>query len=200
VSETIPSTRTPCIEFLQQVVLSASRAELTPAISAAEARRRQKHKGKHLNAVAVGQLPVVAARVVRVEEVIVVVLVVLPLREEHANDDRNGEEDAEERGVVDAKRLAGALTTRLVAREGTEVEATADADHALGMSGLGVQHDHGGHRGGRQLRRLHAQAHGGRGGAAGGDARDRRVERGRGGQGERQNEGAHDGFIGVGLL
>ena len=127
VSETIPSTRTPCIEFLQQVVLSASRAELTPAISAAEARRRQKHKGKHLNAVAVGQLLIVAARVVRVEEVIVVVLVVLPLREEQANDDRNGEEDAEERGVVDAKRLAGALTTRLVACETRRVQGAGES-------------------------------------------------------------------------
>ena len=63
-----------------------------------------------LNAVAVTALAVGAARVVRVEEVIVsVILVRLPLREGVANGEGDAEEDKEERVVVDTEGLSGIM-------------------------------------------------------------------------------------------
>lgn len=58
-----------------------------------------------LNAVAVVVLLVDAARLVRVEEVLVVVLVRLPLGESVADSEGHAAEDEEERVVVDAEGL-----------------------------------------------------------------------------------------------
>ena len=59
-----------------------------------------------LNTVAVGQVAVGAARVVRVEEVILVVILVrLPLGERVADGERDAAKDEEERVIVDAERL-----------------------------------------------------------------------------------------------
>merc|ERR1719247_1197540 len=108
-----------------------------------------------LNAVAVGQLLVDAARVVRVEEVILVVILVrLPLREGEADGERDAEEDEEERVVVDTEGLARALTTRLIARKRPEVERAVDAKHRLGMHHLRVGRDSRGGERRRNLRRL----------------------------------------------
>ena len=58
-----------------------------------------------LNAVAVVVLLVDAARLVRVEEVLVVILVRLPLGERVADGERDAAKDEEERVIVDAERL-----------------------------------------------------------------------------------------------
>lgn len=63
----------------------------------------------HLNAVAVGELAVATARIVRVEEIVVVVLVRLPLAEGEANREGDSEEHEAERVIVDAEGLRGAM-------------------------------------------------------------------------------------------
>ena len=63
----------------------------------------------HLNAVAVGELAVATAGIVRVEEIVVVVLVRLPLAEGEANREDDSEEHEAERVIVDAEGLRGAM-------------------------------------------------------------------------------------------
>ena len=58
-----------------------------------------------LNTVAVGDLTVLAARIVRVEEILVVVLVLLPAREKDAKDQGDDQQNNEQRRLVGAQRL-----------------------------------------------------------------------------------------------
>jgi len=131
---------------------------------------------ERLNTVAVGQLAVATAGVIRVEEVVVVILVRLPLGEGEENRERHEGEHEAERIIVDAEGLAGTLTTRLVASKRTEVEGAVDAKHRLGVSSLRVDGDGQGRRGrGKLGQRLLQLGRGGQLEALGGH--DEREER-----------------------
>mmetsp|Transcript_25882 Transcript_25882/g.83606 ORF Transcript_25882/g.83606 Transcript_25882/m.83606 type:complete len:215 (+) Transcript_25882:211-855(+) len=104
-----------------------------------------------LDAVAVALHLVETARVVGVEEVIVVVLVRLPLGKQTEDGDRHDEQHAKKGVLADAQRLSGALTTRLIARERAKIQRASGARPRLGRDHLGVGSDGCGDGGGGEL-------------------------------------------------
>ena len=83
----------------------------------------------NLDAVAVGDLAVLPAGIVRVEEVLVVVLVPLPPREQEANADGDNKEDGQQRRLVGAQRLEMVRVggkSNIAGSEHTIVQASAE--------------------------------------------------------------------------
>ena len=77
--------------------------------------------------------------VICVEEVLVIVLVSLPLREQKADDQDDGDQNEAEGVVVDAEGLSSALTTWLIACQRTEVQRPVHAEHRLRVGRLRVE-------------------------------------------------------------
>merc|ERR1712146_165276 len=89
--------------------------------------------------VAAGALALNAARVVHVEEIVLVVLVVLPMAKGEADGTNDTKEHKEEAVVVDTESLASAFATRLVAGQRPKVKASVDTENGLGVRSLGVK-------------------------------------------------------------